>query len=102
MTKGAVIDYQRAAEFDKLAEFDPSNLGQIDGVTVTYIARFHPEADHTPPGVLVPHGSDMHTAEYAALPHGSGAHTDTAPPHGSDAHTEEYADKDHADTHTIV
>ncbi len=95
----AVERYQRAAQFDRLADFDHGDpddanangdWGRIDGITATFIGRFHPETIHTPPGAVTRHGSDKHTEPYAAFPHDSAAHTDA------------YAAKDHADTHDIV
>ncbi len=110
-TTAAVRDYQRGAQFNRLDEFDSGNpdddndngdWGKVDAMTAVYIGRFHPENDHTPPVVVTPHGSEMHTDAYAGLPPGSEAHADAAPPHGSDAHTEDYAAKGHAADHSIV
>ncbi len=98
-TTALVIDYQPAAQFNRLTDFDlgdpddgddNGDWGLIDGVTATFIGRFHPETTHTPPGTTTRHGSSMHTEPYAAFPHDSAAHTD------------EYAAADHADTHRIV
>ncbi len=98
-TTAAVTDYQRGAQFNRLGEWDNGDpdddndngdWGQIDAMTAVYIGRFHPEADHTPPGTVTPHGSNMHTAAYALAPH------------GPKSHTEDYAAKDHAASHTIV
>jgi hypothetical protein len=98
-TTAAVVDYQRGAQFNRLAEWDngdpdddadTGDWGRIDGITATFLGRFHPEADHTPPAGMTPHGSDMHTAAYALAPH------------GPKSHTEDYAAQDHAADHRIV